>query len=118
MEPDESLENTLAGEHGIAADFVSHRKLQQTGGKQQKKEAQTIFSDDVGPPNQLAAALGQRHENYSPPQRLEQIWQWGQRRLLERREDSPGRRLGHARLIDALNAVFRQRGDERFEGPA
>src|SRR5690349_20173674 len=65
LQPNETLEDTFAGEHRVTANLVGHRKLQQAGGKQQKKKTQAVLGNDVRPPDELAAALRQSHEYHA-----------------------------------------------------
>src|SRR3972149_10847026 len=55
------MENTLAGKEGVASDLHSNGILQETRRNQQEQKGQTIFCNDIRPPDQFAAALCKRH---------------------------------------------------------
>ena len=96
IQADKSLKYAFAGEQGVAADFVDDGKLKQTGGDEQEQKTQPVFGDGVGPKDQLAAALRERHENHARTQCAQHAGQRRQRRLLERRHHAPGWSFGHA----------------------
>ena len=63
LQTNKALKDAFAGEHGIAADLVSNGKLQQASWQQKEQKTQTVLGDDVRPPDELAAALSERHKN-------------------------------------------------------
>src|SRR4030095_10774079 len=90
LQADESLKNTFAGKERIAANLVGDGELQQAGGQQQKQKTEAVLGDDVGPPNQLTAALRQSHKDDAWSQSAKHARHGWERRLLVRRQGFPG----------------------------
>ncbi len=90
VQPKEAAKDPLTRQDRITADFEGQRKLQQTGGDQQKQKCQAVFGDDVRPPDQLATALGQGHPDQPGAQPFPQTAAGGQRAAIK-----AGRFPGH-----------------------
>src|SRR3989338_1223144 len=61
MEPHKTLKDRLPREEGVASDRIIQGKLKEAGGNQKKEKGEPIFRHEVGPPNEFAGPLGERH---------------------------------------------------------
>jgi len=54
IQANETLEDRLPGQEGVTPDGVVEGILKEAGRKEKKKKGESIFSDEVGPPDELA----------------------------------------------------------------